>query len=195
MGLQIAGRQFRAPYAQSRIFGMNDINRYIELSIEKHELLEKKGNRRSFLRHSAEQKQREQIVMNLWLDIKFMNKWVEEEGVLEFILNRQTTHLELIKRTGPIYKLLKYNNSINIKKHIDPLWALTLGGQHEAIRYIIYELICDLAESLSLFDLKHLFQQIAKTPKQEYDSQILQLIKKTTIVCFKKQQQLNNNNN
>ena len=44
--LQIAGRQFRAPYAQSRIFGMNDINRYIELAIEKHELKKKSKSKR-----------------------------------------------------------------------------------------------------------------------------------------------------
>ena len=185
--LQIAGRQFRAPYAQSRIFGMNDINRYIELAIEKHELKHKKGGKWNF-GQSQEQKQREQMILNLWLDIEFIQKWVIEEGVLEFILNRQTTHIELIRRLGPIYKLLKYNKSIDIKKHIDPLWQLTLGGQHEAIRFLVYELISDLAESLDLNQTKHLFQQIAKTPKQEYDTQVLQLIKKTTIQAFKKQE-------
>merc|ERR1712228_940551 len=100
----------------------------------------------------------------------------------------KTTHLELIKRIGPIFKLLRCNNSIDIQRHIDPLWTLTLNGQHEAIRYIVYELICDLAESLNLEQTKHLFQQIAKTPKQDYDTQILQLIKKTTIQAFKKQE-------
>ena len=189
--LQIAGRQFRAPYAQSRIFGMNDICRFIELSILKHEA--KVSNSKRSWNHfgsvqSQEEKQRQQQIESLWVDIKFMNAWVEEEGVLEFILDRKTTHLELIKRIGPIFKLLRCNNSIDIERHIDPLWTLTLNGQHEAIRYIVYELICELAESLDLEQTKHLFFQIAKTPKQEYDSQILQLIKKTTICAFKKQE-------
>ena len=34
----------------------------------------------------------------------------------------------------------------------------------------------------------HLFEQIAKTPKQEYDSKMLQLIKTTTLQAFKKQE-------
>ena len=186
--LQIAGRQFRAPYAQSRIFGMNEMNRYIELAIEKHELQKSKSKSSWNFGQTQDMKQRQQLLLTLWLDIKFMEKWVEEEGVLQFILDRKTTHIELIKRLRPIFKLLKYNNAINIKKHIDPLWTLTLGGQHEAIRYIVYELISDLAESLNLEQTKHLFQQIAKTPKQDYDTQILQLIKKTTIQAFKKQE-------
>ena len=72
--------------------------------------------------------------MQFILACSILSLWVEEEGVLEFILDRQTTHIELIKRLG----------------HVDPLWALTLGGQHESTRYIVYELISELTESINL---------------------------------------------
>ena len=40
---------------------------------------------------------------------------------------------------------------------------------------------------MTLHQLKHLFQQIAKTPPQDYDSQMLQLVKKFTLHAFTKQ--------
>ena len=40
---------------------------------------------------------------------------------------------------------------------------------------------------MTLEQLKHLFQQIAKTPPQDYDSQMLQLVKKFTLHAFTKQ--------
>ena len=45
---------------------------------------------------------------------------------------------------------------------------------------------------MSLEQLKHLFQQIAKTPPQDYDSQMLQLIKKFTTHAFAKQEKEKN---
>ena len=84
-----------------------------------------------FQQHHKRDQQREEMLRNTWMTSEFMLKWLEEEKVLEFILNRSTTHFELVKRIDVIFRLLDHQQALDIEKHLDPLWQLTLHGQHE----------------------------------------------------------------
>ena len=90
--------------------------------------------------HNKRDQQREELLRNTWVDCDYMLHWLEEEKVLEFILDRKTTHFELVKRIDVIFQLLDHQQALDIEKHLDPLWQLTLHGQHEVCD-MIYDIM------------------------------------------------------
>ena len=85
---------------------------------------------------SKRDQQKEEMLRNTWMTSEYLLKWLEEEKVLEFMLNRSTTHVELVRRIDVIFQLLDHLNALDIEKHLDPLWQLTLHGQHEV--YLLF---------------------------------------------------------
>ncbi|ETO37056.1 Ubiquitin carboxyl-terminal hydrolase family protein [Reticulomyxa filosa] len=179
--LHASFRQIRCPYAQKRIMGMTEIMQHIEVVIEKNEYA--KGGKVCAYSHYPTMMQtnkqknkgqptpdKEAIFKNVWANPKWMQQWIEENGVLNYILDRTTTHLELVRRILPMYQLFHYNGDIDNKKHLDPLWKLTTGGTHEvhsfvylfSIQHIVYEHVAQISKNLSFSQLKHLFRQIKK---------------------------------
>ena len=72
---------------------------------------------------------------------QYLLKWLEEEKVLEFMLNRSITPVELVRHIDVIFQLLDHLNALDIEKHLDTLWQLTLHGQHEVYLFFVFSSI------------------------------------------------------
>ncbi|ETO17768.1 hypothetical protein RFI_19542, partial [Reticulomyxa filosa] len=173
--LEASLRQICCPFAPKRINGMTEIMQYIELVLEKDKW--QKGLKVIlfyfiFLKKTLQRlpsPDREAVYNNTFADPKWLQQWIEQNKVLEKILDRTTVHLELVRRVLPIYYLFRYNNQLT-KEHLKLLWALTTGGTHE-----------------------FLFREIEKTPSNEIDSQLLDLIKAYSLTAYAMQEKETSN--
>ena len=73
----------------------------------------------------------------MWMTAEYLLKWLEKEKILEFMLSRSTTHVELVRHMDVIFQFLDHLNVLDIKKHLNPLWQLTLNGQHEVFSFVV----------------------------------------------------------
>eukprot|EP01084_Bolivina_argentea_P291227 500511_1 len=162
LALQLAATQIRGPYAQCRIFGMNHINKIIEQSIKQDKLEESKNNN---------------DIAKIWADTKYIERFFKQEHLLEFILNRSSSNMEFIKRIRPIYSLLIHNKTFNVNKHLLPLWELTKQTMNLMMKQEVFGDIGDIACYLDVNQLDELCELIRKTPDEQFDLYLLNLIK------------------
>ncbi|ETO14422.1 hypothetical protein RFI_22944 [Reticulomyxa filosa] len=155
-------RQIRCPFAQKRIAGMTEMMQHIDLVIDKNEYEKSEKAEKS---PKALRPEKEEAFKNIWAEPEWMQEWIKKNGVLDYILDRTTTHLELVRRILPMYRLFHHNQQIDNKEHLDPLWKLTTGGTHEVI------------ESMKLINMHYFI-----------DSQLLELIKIYTLTAYQVQQ-------
>ena len=94
---------------------------------------------------------------------EYVLKWLEEEKVLEFMLNRSTTPVELVRHINSIFELLGHLNVLDIEKHLGPLWQLIFQQQHEVCLWFSF-----LFFSFVFFVLVFVFSQSSKQTEKRY---------------------------
>eukprot|EP01084_Bolivina_argentea_P168202 291750_1 len=154
--LQVASTQCRSPFLESRIKAMHKINKYVLLAIERDKFIRKHrlygSNRkwkRSFTNHQT-----------LLLTLGFEQFWIQQQvfdvtNGLQSIFKFKFTDSELVKLLGPIYNLLEYNQTIDLK-HIKPLLSLPINQQltyslipcrfHHKVKRLSILLVCGWIE-------------------------------------------------
>ncbi|ETO03733.1 hypothetical protein RFI_33669 [Reticulomyxa filosa] len=141
------------PFAQKRIVGMSEIMHHVEMVLEK-DRYERAisdtfvivfclffflnghfnatcGQQTNVTKYKRQIRPDKEVIYNsIWATPKWMQKWLEQNEVLNKVLDRKTTHLELVRRVLPMYKLFHYNGQLtNDQLHL--LWSLTTDGTHE----------------------------------------------------------------
>ena len=157
--LDLAFKCLKTPYLERRIHGFIDIIEIIETSKSKEDELA----RYHYIYYPHQS----------WLSSSFLIEWLQGHNLLEIIFGEKS-HPELVKRSGPLLKLL-YRNNMFTRTDLDAVW-LAAVGKHEAERNVIMTLFAEIVPTLKTQDVQHFFTKISSLPLTQIDSQVLNLL-------------------
>lgn len=81
-----------------------------------------------------------------FVDLEFLSDWIIKNNIIDIILG-ENAHDEIIKRSNPLWTLLIKTKKLS-DEYIKKLWNCT-QEKHEAIVYVVYDLIIELSHEFS----------------------------------------------
>lgn len=199
--LRFGYKLLQCTYLDKRIQGLNEIKELCEL-VEKKELLRRSKTTFSYVSAyvtasdlpGANVTSTQQYAQSLWLTIDYMVKWILDVRLLNILYEPHTTHIELIRRSVVILKILQYKNELTCD-HLDTLWLLTSDDKHESIVHLVYDIISELASHLTQPLLRHMLIKIHDKQLSQYDNMLLALVRNFTLSIYKSPVDFKQDNN
>jgi hypothetical protein len=181
--LEFCWKLYHTPYLEKRISGLNDIRDTIITIQKKEEYLKKQKTALGILSNVVGGLEPTPAYVSLWMTTDYLAEWVLKKDLLTEIFTDPKTHVELIRRTPVMLKLLVEKKQLNAA-HLDTLWSVA-SGEHEYKQHLAYDIIAEISAFVSLPLMNHLFESIQQRPPEEYDSQMLKMVKTFTLNAFK----------
>lgn len=170
--LQIAQKYLRCPYFEKRVRGINELKEiYIKVA-------------------NAANKSRttEQLACTKWLNAEKYSRWLLDENIIKFIF-LENPHVELIKRSSEIMRLLALDERFFTADIVDMLWVCA-SEKHEDIIRATLDLIQDLALIMPLDRLGQLATKLRGVKDNEFDEKLVHFLKNYTLNTMKNIQRL-----
>jgi hypothetical protein len=105
------------------------------------------------------------------ITVQYMVKWIEDNSIVEKIF--QLEHPEAIRQGAKIIVFVARESTLS-SKLLEAIWAA--GNLHESLQSVIFKLIIDLMDFLSLPQVDFIFEKISQVPVAEYNSPSLVFI-------------------
>lgn len=174
--LQIAQRYLRCPFFEKRVRGINELKEiYIKVS-----------NSQSKNRQAGEN-------YSKWLNLEKYSQWIINEKIVQFIF-LENPHVELIKRSLEILKLLAFQEQYFSAEIVEMLWVCA-SEKHEDIIRATLDIIQELAQFMPLDRVQQLSVKLRTLRDSDFDEKLVIFLKQFTINTLKniraKQYQLN----
>jgi len=202
-----------------RINAANDIKDYTEIVERKEDYLKKKSSAGGMMSSagasvlnyvnptsSGQQQDSPPAFTKFALTSHMMCRWILERSILNELLD-PASHIELIRRSFPVMRLLTITNkptqtangaSSNssgkpelagdsdvvcylCRRHLDLLWRFASTGHHESIAHLVYDIVARLAPTLPVPLIQHIFQRMCEKPFNDYDNMFLTLVYNFTL--------------
>jgi hypothetical protein len=112
--------------------------------------------------------------LNLLVTRRVFIQWLENNEIINILLG-ESSHIELLRRSSPLFRFLFRNGRLSLDK-IDSIFSLALE-KHDTLRKHILKILSDIAELMSHSEHCHFFERIKDMNAQEIDQDMLQLIK------------------
>lgn len=128
--LNIAAKYLRCPFFEKRVRGINDLK----------DIYYKVKNSTQPNKQSLDN---QGIEYTKWLNPEKYANWIISEGIIDFIF-RENPHVELIKRSTEIMRLLALDEVLFTSELVDLMWSCC-REKHEDIVRATFDLIQDLA--------------------------------------------------
>jgi len=173
----------KCPFLDKRIQGINDIKDLIERSLKKDEQTRKAKGAMQVLSAAIGVGPQEPLE-RISLTSAFLVDWLEKNEVCKILLDPVDEHVELVRRSYEVFKLFLSENRLSTF-HLDMLWTLASSGKHESVEHLVYDTVKKLAPLLSRAQRDHLLQCIAEKPAEEYDLQLIALVRDFSLATFK----------
>ena len=174
--LQIAQRYLRCPFFEKRVRGINELK----------EIYNKVANSQSKNRQAGEN-------YTKWLNLEKYSQWIINEKIVQFIFV-ENPHVELIKRSLEILKLLAFQEQYFSAEIVEMLWVCA-SEKHEDIIRATLDIIQELAQFMPLDRVQQLSVKLRTLKDSDFDEKLVTFLKQFTINTLKniraKQYQLN----
>lgn len=170
--LQIAQKYLRCPYFEKRVRGINELK----------EIYFKVANAANKGRTT------EQLACTKWLNAEKYSRWLLDENIIKFIF-LENPHVELIKRSSEIMRLLALDERFFTADIVDMLWVCA-SEKHEDIIRATLDLIQDLALIMPLDRLGQLATKLRGVKDNEFDEKLVHFLKNYTLNTMKNIQRL-----
>lgn len=182
--LSFLARQLSCPFLEKRIQAINEMKEIFAAALRKEGLNKGPRNAISRISQAMGSNQSPTLPRAMWIKTDYLVTWIEKEGICEALLHPDSTHVELIRRSPEVLKLLLTKKRLETR-HLNMLWDLACSGKHESVEHLIYEIVKELTPLLSERLRGHLFQRIAEKPFEDYDLQLVLLVREFTMTSYK----------
>lgn len=118
-----------------------------------------------------------------WLNEEKYAHWIINEKIIEFIFV-ENPHVELIKRSGEILRLLAQDEKLFSPEIIEMLWSCC-KEKHEDIVRATLDLIQELAVYLPLERLGQFFKKLQSLKESEFDEKMVNFLRNYTLNTMK----------
>jgi len=162
----MALRFLKANYLEKRLKGLAEI----KTIIERIEYDPRERADRYFL-------EAHKVKPMKFMTAPLLKEWLSENRVVEIVLG-ENTHVEIVKRAGPVIKFLAKHDALPAD-FVDLLWK-SQEGKHEEMVRVVYDIIKDVTSDLRPAVIDHLFEKIQSVPLASYDEKFLNFLKEFT---------------
>lgn len=101
-----------------------------------------------------------------------LKSWLFTNNVLQIILG-PNAHIEIVKRSGPILKMLpRYGENLFDETIVDMIWKCQLGKHEEVVR-TVYNLIQEVLPYVNLEIIDCFFTKIKQFPPPTIDEKYI----------------------
>ena len=120
-----------------------------------------------------------------FLRLQDLQQWILDYNVLQIILG-PTAHIEIIKRSGPVLKLLCRTNEMLFDESIVELvWLCQVGKREEMVR-TIYNLIQEILPVLPLPMIDLFFEKVKNMTPSQIDEKYVVFLREFTKTALNK---------
>lgn len=156
--LQIAQRYLRCPFFEKRVRGINELKEiYIKVS-----------NSQSKNRQANES-------YTKWLNLEKYSQWIVNEKIVQFIFV-ENPHVELIKRSLEILKLLAFQEQYFSAEFVEMLWVCASEKHEDTIRATL-DIIQELAQFMPLDRVQQLSVKLRTLRDSDFDEKLVIFLK------------------
>ena len=160
--LAMALKFLKSTVMKKRLAGINEIKSIIEMTAD--------SSRQNWPYEYSPRKSK-------WLKPDYLCRWIYDNKLVEYLLS-DSSHVELIKRSGSILRFLSSNKQLT-KDHLELLWKWQ-DGKHEANVLGVFETIIEIWADLSVESLDFIFSKIVLIPTKKYNEHTLNFLKDFT---------------
>jgi len=114
-----------------------------------------------------------------------LKQWIIKNKVLQTIMG-PNAHIEIVKRCGPLLKLLCRQNEVLFDEGIVELIWRCQAGKHEEMVRTIYNLIQEVLPALPLPIIDSFFQKMQDMPPAQIDEKYVVFIREFTKIALNK---------
>lgn len=157
----------RCPFFEKKVRGINELK----------EIYYKVQNA------TVKSKTAEQFEYTKWLNQEKYCQWLINEKIIEFILI-ENPHVELIKRSTEIMRLLALDERYFTVDIVDMLWVCC-SQKHEDIVRSTLDLVQDLANFMPLDMLGYFSSKLRSLKENEFDEKLVSFLKNYTLNTMK----------
>lgn len=95
--------------------------------------------------------------------------------------------MEIVKRCGPILKMLpRYGENLFDQNIVELIWKCQIGKHEEVVR-TVYNLIQEVLPTINLSMVNCLFEKIKQFPPPAIDEKYINFMRECSIIAFKQQ--------
>ena len=113
-----------------------------------------------------------------YLDAPKLREWLMEKKIAETMFG-EGAHPEILKRAGPVIIFIAQHNCLT-EEIVDMVWSCQKGKHEETVR-VVYNLIIEILDHLSIPLMQFLFAKVQEVPESQYSEMYLQFIKDYTL--------------
>ena len=165
--LQIAQKYLRCPFFEKRVRGINELK----------EIYYKVNN------STMKGRNNDQYQYTKWLNFEKYSQWITSEKIIDFIF-MENPHVELIKRSTEIMRLLAMDERYFSSEIIEMLW-ICASEKHEDIVRATLDLVQDLASIMPLERLGQFSIKLRTFKENDFDEKLVIFLKNFTLNSMK----------
>lgn len=167
--LIMALRFLKSENLEKRLKGLAEIRHMCERVIERARFENwSKKTGKTMSHYNARPDNKDKPYPSEAIKLAELKQWLISNNVLQIILG-PTAHIEIIKRSGPLLKLLCRPNEVLFDESIVELvWRCQVGKHEEMVR-TIYNLIQEVLPSLPMAMIDKFFEKVQAMPPVQID--------------------------
>jgi len=184
--LLMALRFLKSENLEKRLKGLSEIRTMVERVIERSRFERWRQKTNKSLSHwNSMPENKDKPYPSDAIKLAELKQWLISNKVLQIILG-PNAHVEIVKRSGPILKLLcRYGENLFDESIIELIWRCQLDKHEEMVR-TIYNLIQEVLPILSLPIIDSFFLKMKSMPPAQIDEKYVVFVREFTKQALKK---------
>jgi len=178
--IKLSYHLFISPLLEKRINGLQDLNRFVELTNVRQRLDAAIAAGRPEISRAGK------VAVTAWLNQTVLSNYLLDIRILDDIAGPYpqsqspdapvvATHPQLIQRSDEVVRYLSKLNKLQ-DDHLRQIWAASIG-KHESVEQAVYSLLASVARTLTFQHVRLLLCEcVASVPYSQWNSRTLKLL-------------------